>query len=199
MNDYLCLGNRHYFDRDCDYFAQNRSRYLKDTGTFWDELYPLFISMLIDKELEPIDDNALRFGTIQVQPHLNVTRNGNGFFISGPHFSVLAVVARYFNFTLQGTHIFDEDIVDATLKDRLEFAVSDISPVFRITLDIFDGTLVNKYFFGGLSMSSFNLTSIGSITQTLGVQEMDAIIQVFYFPFQINRHKIIRIKDKMQY
>lgn len=194
MSRFGCEVNPHYFNRACGYFTQNRSRYLKDTGSLPPKRKPRVFEMFLGGELAPNDEPVLRFGAIHVQPHLNITQLGDsGFIISGPYFSVVAEVADYLNYSIRPTHLVDEDVVDASLKDRLDFAVSNVAPVFSFTLDIFDGIIIDKMF--GFSMSVLGLKKVGSVTKTLGVLEMDAIIQVFFFHFQTILHNIITIEE----
>lgn len=116
----LCPPPNTAFEGYCGHFSQNYSLYSKDTSEInWKEAGPSLAEFFFLDQLNPSEEPILRFGAIQVPPHLHVTRGRHGFTISGPHYSVLAEVANFINFSLAGTSILDEDVFEVAVKVSL--------------------------------------------------------------------------------
>lgn len=84
----------------------------------------------------------------------------------------------YFNsyfYSLRGTHLYDEDGLDVLIKGRIRLSVSDISSIFRMTMDVVDGDLFKRLF----GMDLPQLKHLGGVSKTLNVLQMDAILQIW--------------------
>lgn len=81
----------------------------------------------------------------------------------------------YFPLSLRGTHLYDEDGLDVFVEDRIQLGVSDISPIFRMTMDVVDGDLFKRLF----GMDLPQLSHLGGVSKALSVLQMDAILRIW--------------------
>lgn len=97
----MCSEQKISLKGHCGYFYQNfSSEYLNDDDSFHTSVYLelLFNFFLKEANLQINVAPIIGFIAIQVQPHLKVVRDGRGFTISGPHYSLLVETAKYLNY-----------------------------------------------------------------------------------------------------